>query len=89
MYVQYAHNRNSRPACKAMFTIMVVAYNGDLMLCSLDYKTNHSIGNVIHEGFKAYSNKKFRRLRRQFIKDKKKIPICSKCENQFEKQVLL
>ena len=56
---------------------VVVAYDGKIMLCCLDFNAKYNLGNI-NDGFKKITNNQFRKLiKKQFYKQK--LSTCRDC----------
>jgi len=68
-----------RNECDYLWRGAVVLWDGRIVPCCLDPKAELDMGNV-HEGFRSvWRGPRYNALRRQILKDKSRIPICSNC----------
>lgn len=68
---------NENFACFDPFAEVVVAYDGKIMLCCLDFNAKYNLGSI-NDGFKKITNNHFRKLiKKQFYKQK--LSTCRDC----------
>jgi len=71
-----------RVACRAPYTDLVIAWNGDALTCCGDLDAQDVLGNLYREELYAlWNNPNFRRLRRTMhTPDILRHPLCGTCE---------
>jgi radical SAM protein with 4Fe4S-binding SPASM domain len=81
-------NRGSEnKICYSLWKEVTVWYDGNVVPCCYDYKAEYIFGNAFKENIKdIWNGQKFVNFRKQFLKDKNKIPICSNCPRTGRKE---
>jgi radical SAM protein with 4Fe4S-binding SPASM domain len=71
-----------RRCCDRPFFKIYILFNGDVILCSSDWKREHIIGNALKEGIYAvWHGKKQMELRQRILKkDYDKLSLCKSCD---------
>jgi len=71
----------SNKPCLSIFESMFILSDGNVVLCCMDYNGNYSLGNVKEKSLKEiWDSEKYDYIRNcHLIKNKNKIPLCSKC----------
>jgi radical SAM protein with 4Fe4S-binding SPASM domain len=74
-------NKASKNPCSWLFNRTVILTNGDIVMCCVDAKGVHIIGNVSKKSIKEiWDSPGYEKIRDLHVKgDKNKIPICSGC----------
>lgn len=68
--------------CRMAWETLSVTWDGRAIPCCSDFDATVNFGNVFTSGARAVWNGiKTRQFRRQFIKDKNRIPLCRDCDN--------
>lgn len=76
--------RKSNP-CKALWNNPIIHWNGKLSPCTFDPHDHYVAGDLSTESFREiWSEPHYRKLRRQFRRDYRKIDLCSDCSYAFE-----
>lgn len=71
-----------RRVCDRPFYKIYIAYNGDVILCSSDWKREIIIGNAVNEGiYGVWHNGRQREVRERLITgDLSELPLCKNCD---------
>ncbi len=74
------NRREVKNGCPSLWTDATVYWDGSVVPCCIDYKSEHLFGNIENEDLKhIWNNKKFMRFRGQVLKNKKALNLCSSC----------
>ena len=65
--------------CDYLWRGTVILWDGTIVPCCLDPKAEYRMGKVADGIMKIWNNAKYINLRRQILKDKTKLPLCSHC----------
>jgi MoaA/NifB/PqqE/SkfB family radical SAM enzyme len=68
-----------RNYCPALWTGLTILADGSLVPCCLDPRGELILGHVDDGILKAWNGERYRNLRKQITKDKKKIKLCALC----------
>ena len=75
--------------CDMAWNYPAINWDGSLSPCCFDYESYFNLGNVFESSFKnVWNSKKFISLRRNLLRDKSSIPICSKCPVNFYDDII-
>lgn len=65
--------------CLQLFEIVVIAWNGDLILCCKDFYHEYVLGNLLENSLEEIMDStKFKAARKGILK--RSLPLCSKCD---------
>jgi radical SAM protein with 4Fe4S-binding SPASM domain len=71
--------------CKRLWNDPVVAWNGKVSPCAFDPHQANACGDVTQQTFRdIWHGEAYARLRRQFRKDYKDLPLCNGCTYAFK-----
>jgi len=77
--------RRKRNPCKALWNNPIIHWNGKVSPCTFDPHDHYVAGDLNTETLKdIWSGDHYRKLRRQFREDYKRIDLCSECTYAFE-----
>jgi len=76
-------------ACKYIWDTIVFDFEGNLVLCCLDYESKYKFGNIKKDGvLKIFNSVKFEAIRKMHLRrDIKKLNICRKCYTPYKNGV--
>jgi radical SAM protein with 4Fe4S-binding SPASM domain len=72
-------DKEIRNFCQTLWTGLTILADGTLVPCCLDPRGELVLGHVDDGILKAWNGDRYRSLRRQITRDKKKIKLCAKC----------
>jgi radical SAM protein with 4Fe4S-binding SPASM domain len=75
------HGNPSREPCRLLWSDMVVAWDGRVMLCCVDYEGEVTLGDLKNQNLKEiWKGEKLRKVRETHLKGEfQKTPLCDRC----------
>jgi radical SAM protein with 4Fe4S-binding SPASM domain len=87
--IKWNTSKQDRNWCAMAWNYPAINWDGSLSPCCFDYESFFNLGNVFESSFKnVWNSKKFISLRRNILRDKSSIPICSKCSVNFYEDII-
>jgi radical SAM protein with 4Fe4S-binding SPASM domain len=87
--IKWNTHKQDKNRCSMCWNYPAINWDGSLSPCCFDYESYLNMGNVFESSFKnVWNNKKFISLRRNILRNKSSIPICSKCPVNFYEDIV-
>lgn len=75
---------NRDPTCTRFWDCMTVRWDGNISICTYDYKGRYLFGNINKDSLiDIWNSDSYRSMRRKFTSDWQDIEICQNCTNSF------
>ncbi len=76
--------RVDRNPCKNLWNCPTIHWDGTVCSCFMDYTENRPLGSLREQSFREiWNGEPYRRLRRAFRDDWKRVPLCRDCASGF------
>jgi radical SAM protein with 4Fe4S-binding SPASM domain len=87
--IKWNTSKQDKNWCDMAWNYPAINWDGSLSPCCFDCESYFNLGNVFESSFKnVWNGKKFISLRRNLLKDKSSIPICSNCPVNFYEDII-
>jgi radical SAM protein with 4Fe4S-binding SPASM domain len=87
--IKWNTSKQDKNWCDLAWNYPAINWDGSLSPCCFDCESYFNLGNVFASSFKkVWNNNKFISLRRNLLRDKSSIPICSKCPVNFYEDII-